>query len=74
MPPGIAYGIWGTTGVALTAVASSVIFNEALTGRMLAGIILIIAGVLTVELSSQQAATQVRASDRWRGSYSSPPL
>lgn len=57
MPLGIAYGLWGATGVALTAIASAVIFNEALTGTMLAGIALIIAGVLTVELGSQRAAT-----------------
>lgn len=38
--------------------ASAIIFNEALTGTMLAGIVLIIAGVLTVELGSQRAAAQ----------------
>lgn len=55
MPLGIADGIWGANGVALTAVTSSIIFNEALTSTMLAGIALIIAGVLTVELGSRRA-------------------
>lgn len=63
MPLGVAYGIWGATGVALTAAASSIVFNEPLTGTMLAGIALIIAGVLTVELGSQHAANQAKVSD-----------
>ncbi|GAA1365596.1 SMR family transporter [Arthrobacter rhombi] len=62
MPLGIAYGIWGATGVALTAISSAVVFNESLTGTMLAGIALIIAGVLTVELGSQRAADQAKVS------------
>lgn len=57
---GIDCGIWGTTGETLTAVASAVIFNEARTGTMLAGIVLIIAGVPTVEIGSQRATTQAR--------------
>ncbi len=60
MPLGVAYGIWGATGVALTAAASAVVFAEPITGTMLAGIVLIIAGVLTVELGSQHAA-RIRA-------------
>jgi small multidrug resistance pump len=49
---GVAYGIWAACGVALTAVASKVIFGEPLTGVMLAGIALIISGVLLVELGA----------------------
>lgn len=52
---GVAYGIWGACGVALTAVLSKMIFGEPLTALMGLGITLIIAGVLTVELGSQQA-------------------
>lgn len=63
MPLGIAYGIWGAIGVALTAFASTVVFNESLNGTMLAGIVLIIAGVLTVELGSQRAANQGKVTD-----------
>ncbi|HET7065994.1 MAG TPA: SMR family transporter [Nocardioides sp.] len=46
---GVAYGIWAACGVALTAVASKVIFDEPLTSVMVVGIVLIIGGVLLVE-------------------------
>lgn len=49
MPLGVAYGIWAAAGVALTALASRVLFGEALTVRMVGGIALIAAGVLLVE-------------------------
>lgn len=55
MPLGVAYGIWGAAGVVLTAVASSLIFAEPLTPLMGAGIAIIIAGVLCVELGAQRA-------------------
>ncbi len=50
MPLGIAYGVWTATGVAVTAVASRVLFDEPLTPLMGAGIVLIGSGVLLVEL------------------------
>lgn len=53
MPLGQAYGIWGAAGVALTAIFSLLIFDESLTGVMIIGIVLIMAGVLCVELGSQ---------------------
>ncbi|MGU3433068.1 DMT family transporter [Actinomycetes bacterium M1A6_2h] len=49
---GAAYGIWGASGVALTAVFSALVFGEALTVVMLCGIALIIAGVVLVESGS----------------------
>lgn len=52
MPLGVAYGIWGATGVALTAGVSAVLFGEALTALMVGGIVLIISGVLCIELGS----------------------
>jgi small multidrug resistance pump len=52
---GVVYGIWGATGVAVTAVLSAVIFDEALTATGVLGIALVIAGVLTVEFGSQRA-------------------
>ncbi|WP_255583801.1 multidrug efflux SMR transporter [Dietzia sp. ANT_WB102] len=58
---GVAYGIWGATGVALTAVLSAQIFNEPLTLLMAAGIAVIIAGVLCVEMGSQRARAQAAA-------------
>lgn len=58
MPLGVAYGIWGATGVALTAVLSTVLFAEPFTPLMTAGIALIIGGVLLVEIGSHRAAPQ----------------
>lgn len=58
MPVGVAYGIWGATGTAVTAVAASLIFGEAFTWPLLAGIALIIAGVLLVEFGSHDAPSE----------------
>ena len=55
LPLGVAYGIWGALGVALTAVLGAAIFAEPLNELMGAGIALIIGGVLTVELGAQRA-------------------
>lgn len=49
-----AYGIWTASGVAITAVASRVLFDEPLTLVMVAGIALIGGGVLLVELGATQ--------------------
>lgn len=56
MPIGVAYGIWGAAGVALTAVLSAVLFGEPLNGLMTLGLVMIITGVLLIELGSQAAA------------------
>lgn len=50
---GVAYGVWGATGVALTAIGSLAIFNEPLTFLMGVGILVIVAGVLCIELGAQ---------------------
>jgi small multidrug resistance pump len=55
MALGVAYGIWGAIGVALTAVLSMVIFGEPLTLLMGIGIVVVIAGVLCVEFGTQLA-------------------
>lgn len=47
---GVAYGIWAAAGVALTAVASKILFQEPLTLLMTSGIALIMGGVLLIEL------------------------
>ena len=49
---GVAYGTWAAAGVALTAVASRVLFREPLTLLMSTGIALIIGGVLLIELGA----------------------
>ncbi|AZG46198.1 DMT family transporter [Gordonia insulae] len=55
MPLGVAYGIWGASGVALTAIMSMILFDEPLTALMGVGIVLVIGGVLCVELGAQKA-------------------
>ena len=55
MPVGIAYGVWSACGVALVALLARLLFAEPLTPLMLVGITLIIAGVLTIELSGAVA-------------------
>lgn len=52
MPIGIAYGVWAACGVALTAIGARVYFKDPLTKRMGAGIALIAAGVLLIELGA----------------------
>ena len=50
MPLGVAYGVWAAAGIVLTALLSRLLFREPLTPTMLAGMGLIAAGVLLVEL------------------------
>jgi small multidrug resistance pump len=57
MAVGVAYGIWGASGTALTAVFAAVLFRDALTWGIAAGVALIIAGVLFVELGSRSHTT-----------------
>jgi small multidrug resistance pump len=58
------YGIWGASGVALTAVLSALIFNEAFTLAMGGGLLLIIAGVLLVETGSHSNDTHTAATTK----------
>ncbi|WP_018599772.1 multidrug efflux SMR transporter [Mycobacterium sp. 155] len=52
MPVGVAYGVWGALGTATTAVLAAALFGDPFTWPIAAGIGLIIAGVLLVELGS----------------------
>jgi small multidrug resistance pump len=52
---GVAYGIWGALGTAATAVLAAALFDDPFTWPIVAGIGLIIAGVLLVEFGSHQA-------------------
>ncbi|WP_062736755.1 DMT family transporter [Kocuria turfanensis] len=56
LPVGVAYGIWAATGVTLTALLAALVFGEALTLLVLAGIVLVVAGVLCVEVGAHRAA------------------
>lgn len=55
MPVGVAYGIWGALGTAVTAVAGSALFGDPFTVAVVLGIGLIIGGVLLVQLGSHSA-------------------
>jgi small multidrug resistance pump len=55
VPVGVAYGIWGALGTAATAVLAAILFGDPFTGPIIAGIGLIIAGVLLVEFGSHRA-------------------
>jgi small multidrug resistance pump len=50
MPVGTAYAIWASLGIVLVAVAGYFIFGEVLSARAMAGIGLIIIGVILVEV------------------------
>lgn len=58
---GVAYGIWGASGVALTAVLAAVLFGQALTLVMGIGITLIAVGVLLVEARLAAGAGRTEA-------------
>jgi len=55
MPVGVAYGIWGASGTAATAILAATIFGDPFTWPIAVGIVLIIAGVLLVEFGSRAA-------------------
>ena len=68
MPVGVAYGIWGALGTAVTAVAGSVLFDDPFTVAVVIGIGLILGGVLLVKLGSPAAdRTDECAGWRWPG-------
>lgn len=57
-PIGVAYGIWGASGVALTAVFAFFLFGDPLTWVMSLGIVVVAAGVLLVEIGSERAQAE----------------
>ena len=59
MHVGAAYGIWGATGVVLTAGLSALFFGEQLTPLMLVGMACIIAGVACVEMGGREPKTEL---------------
>lgn len=61
MAVGVAYGIWGASGTAATAVLAAAIFGDPFTWPIAGGIGLIIAGVLLVELGSHPRVARTAA-------------
>lgn len=57
MPIGVAYGIWGAAGTALTATLATLIFDDPFTLPVIVGIGFIIVGVLLVEFGSHRAGS-----------------
>lgn len=53
MPVGIAYAIWAGMGIVLVACAGFVFFGQKLDAYAIAGMVLIIAGVLVINLLSK---------------------
>jgi small multidrug resistance pump len=52
-PLGTVYGVWAASGVALTAVLSSVLYREPLTPLTGLGLVIVVGGVLMVELGAR---------------------
>ena len=57
VPLGIAYAVWAGAGVVLVALVSWLAFGELLTWQQLAGIGLVVAGVLLLELGGDHRDT-----------------
>ncbi|MFI8595692.1 QacE family quaternary ammonium compound efflux SMR transporter [Kocuria koreensis] len=53
LPVGLAYGIWSSVGVALTAILGWALFGEALSLTGIFGIGLIMLGVLVIETGTE---------------------
>lgn len=56
IPTGIAYAIWSGVGIVLISLAGWMVYGQTLDGPALAGIGLILAGVLVIQLWSRSAA------------------
>lgn len=55
---GVAYGIWSGVGVALTALLGVLLWGDPMNGIIVAGIALIIGGVVLLETSQKEADPQ----------------
>jgi len=56
IPVGVAYAVWSGVGVALIALIGWVVYRQALDAGAIAGIALIVAGVLVIQLFSRSSA------------------
>ncbi|WP_197319646.1 multidrug efflux SMR transporter [Saccharomonospora sp. NB11] len=54
MPVGVVYAIWSAFGVALVAVIGALFLGERMNVTMIAGLVLVIGGVVLLELGGQQ--------------------
>lgn len=67
-PLGVAYGIWGALGVAYVALLGAAVLGDPLSPSLLAGIGLVIAGVLLVEVGTPRTPADGRGADPGRRS------
>ncbi|ALF60556.1 DMT family transporter [Psychrobacter urativorans] len=56
IPLGIAYAIWGGIGIVLTAIIGIVVFKQTIDAGAVAGITLIVSGVIVINIFSQTVA------------------
>ena len=56
LPVGVAYGVWVGIGAALTAVLAVVVFHESVSVLKIVSLVLIVAGVVGLNLSSSAHA------------------
>lgn len=56
VPLGIAYALWAGIGVVAVAIISWLVFHESLTWLQIAGMALVIAGVVMLELGARHEA------------------
>ncbi|MFE0020633.1 DMT family transporter [Amycolatopsis sp. NPDC059021] len=54
LPIGVAYAIWAAAGVALVAIIGVVFLKEPVNAAMIAGLALVIGGVVLIEVGSAQ--------------------
>ncbi len=52
LPLGLAYGIWGGTGAALTAVVGAVFWKEGMGAKKTIGILLVVIGIAAMEVGA----------------------
>jgi small multidrug resistance pump len=55
VPVGVAYAIWSATGTASVAILGRLLFSDPLPLPAVAGIVLIIGGVVLVQVAARQA-------------------
>lgn len=56
LPLGIAYAIWGGVGIVLTLIIGVTVFKQALDCQAIAGVAMIVGGVVMINVFSKAAA------------------
>lgn len=73
VPLGVAYGIWGASGVAATAALAVPLYGDPFTATMALGIAVLIAGVLLVEIGHHRATAHTDPTELARAAAPSSP-